>query len=201
MGKEHLRIFSRRDLRHETIFEAEVSEEIAFEPFFKHPDDRKKGIYSCIAETRLSLAQFARLKQNLLWAIKREFDQDTRKRLWKAILSEPLNKANFATLEKIFIYRHKKGKKQSYDWSQTKTGYSEQEREQAEKKNLLLKLLKQKDPYEVLNIPSDSTIDEIKRAHKKLAFKFHPDQSSTPDIEKFTLVTEAYSRLREIKGF
>ena len=40
------------------------------------------------------------------------------------------------------------------------------------------------DLYKVLGIDRNATEDEINRAHKKLAMKFHPDKNKSPDAVK-----------------
>ena len=57
-----------------------------------------------------------------------------------------------------------------------------------------------RDYYEVLGIPKDATEKDIKKAYRKLAFKYHPDKN--PDNkkeaeEKFKEVNEAYSVLSD----
>lgn len=56
-----------------------------------------------------------------------------------------------------------------------------------------------KDPYKVLEIPRSASKDEIKKAFKKLAFKFHPDQNQgNPEAEeKFKEINEAYQMLTD----
>lgn len=50
-------------------------------------------------------------------------------------------------------------------------------------------ILKKKDYYEILGVKRDSSEDDIKRAYKKLAIKFHPDKNqSTHAAETFKKV-------------
>ncbi|KAH8358760.1 hypothetical protein KR093_002241 [Drosophila rubida] len=50
--------------------------------------------------------------------------------------------------------------------------------------------------YDVLNVPTNSTLSEIKEAYIKLSKKYHPDvNSSTSDPEEFVKVCEAYKVL------
>jgi curved DNA-binding protein len=54
------------------------------------------------------------------------------------------------------------------------------------------------DYYETMGIKRDATQDEIKRAYRKLARKYHPDVSKEKDAEKrFKEVGEAYEVLKD----
>src|ERR1700684_4167414 len=55
-----------------------------------------------------------------------------------------------------------------------------------------------KDYYEVLGVTRGAAADEVKRAYRKLARKFHPDLSKERNAEnKFKEVQEAYEVLRD----
>lgn len=60
----------------------------------------------------------------------------------------------------------------------------------------------EKDYYNILNVPTTSTPEQIKDAYRKLAKKYHPDvrtastvEQHEPDVDKFRDVAEAYSVL------
>jgi curved DNA-binding protein len=55
-----------------------------------------------------------------------------------------------------------------------------------------------KDYYEVVGVPRSASQDEIKRAYRKLARKYHPDVSKEKDAEeKFKELQEAYEVLKD----
>lgn len=57
-----------------------------------------------------------------------------------------------------------------------------------------------KDYYAIIGVDKDATQDEIKRAYRKLARKYHPDVSKEPDAEKrFKEIGEAHDVLGDPK--
>src|SRR3984885_14047599 len=55
-----------------------------------------------------------------------------------------------------------------------------------------------RDYYEILGLTRSADADEVKRAYRKLARKFHPDVSKEKNAEdKFKEVQEAYEVLRD----
>ncbi len=60
-------------------------------------------------------------------------------------------------------------------------------------------MAKKRDYYEVLGVDRGAAADEIKKAYRKLAIKFHPDKNpEDPTAEdKFKEAAEAYSILSD----
>jgi curved DNA-binding protein len=58
--------------------------------------------------------------------------------------------------------------------------------------------MKFRDYYEVLGVPRGATQEDVKRAYRKLARKYHPDVSKDPQAEaRFKEVGEAYAVLKD----
>lgn len=58
--------------------------------------------------------------------------------------------------------------------------------------------MKYKDYYEIMGLKRDASPDEIKKAYRKLARKYHPDVSKEPGAEeKFKEIGEAYEVLKD----
>ena len=63
------------------------------------------------------------------------------------------------------------------------------------------------DPYKALEISSDATIEEVKKAYRQMALKYHPDkvldlgeEHQQAAKEKFQKIQEAYERIKKEKG-
>lgn len=52
-----------------------------------------------------------------------------------------------------------------------------------------------KNPYEVLGVPRNSSAEEIKKAYRKLSFIHHPDKGG--DEEKFKELSSAYEKIKD----
>ena len=46
--------------------------------------------------------------------------------------------------------------------------------------------------YTVLDLPTDCTLEEIKKSYKQLAKIFHPDKNQSDGGAKFKSISEAY---------
>ena len=55
-----------------------------------------------------------------------------------------------------------------------------------------------RDYYKVIGVARDATADEIRKAYRKLARKYHPDVSKEPDAdERMKEINEAYAVLSD----
>ena len=57
--------------------------------------------------------------------------------------------------------------------------------------------MSKRDYYEVLGLAKDAKLEDIKKAHKKLVKKYHPDMGLGGDENKFKEVQEAYEHLSD----
>jgi DnaJ family protein B protein 12 len=84
----------------------------------------------------------------------------------------------------------------AHDKSQTASESAPQASYTPEQVNEIKKMLQLKDFYEILQVPKTATDEEIKKAYRKLALKFHPDKNRAPNAnEAFTKVGKAYDCL------
>ena len=60
-----------------------------------------------------------------------------------------------------------------------------------------------RDFYEVLGVTKSASDDEIKRAYKKMARKYHPDLNPDDKAaeEKFKSIVAAYETIKKERGF
>lgn len=57
-----------------------------------------------------------------------------------------------------------------------------------------------KNYYQILGVGRSATAEEIKKAYRKMALKYHPDKNKDPGAEeKFKEIAEAYDVLSDCK--
>jgi DnaJ-class molecular chaperone len=65
---------------------------------------------------------------------------------------------------------------------------------------LVKKIIKNNNYYEILGVTKETSNDDIKRAYKKLALKFHPDKNKSSKAEEaFKKIATAYQTLTDPK--
>ena len=64
-----------------------------------------------------------------------------------------------------------------------------------------------KDPYQVLGSSKDATDDEVKKAYRRMAMKYHPDRVAGMSeemqrnaAEQMKEINEAYEQINKLKG-
>ncbi|HDM74998.1 MAG TPA: hypothetical protein ENG51_00835 [Deltaproteobacteria bacterium] len=58
------------------------------------------------------------------------------------------------------------------------------------------------DPYEILGISPDASMEEVKKAFRQLARKYHPDVNPSPEArQKFEEINWAYQQILRKKDF
>jgi len=63
-----------------------------------------------------------------------------------------------------------------------------------------VKIINNKNYYELLGVTKETSNDDIKKAYKKLALKFHPDKNKSPKAEEaFKKIATAYQTLTDPK--
>jgi len=68
----------------------------------------------------------------------------------------------------------------------------------AEQVKLCRDIIRKKNYYEILGLSSNASENDIKKAYKKLAIKFHPDKNQAPQAsDAFKKVGAAYSCLSD----
>ena len=53
------------------------------------------------------------------------------------------------------------------------------------------------DLYSILEVKENSTLNDIKKAYKKLALKYHPDKTNDKSTSKFIEISNAYNILSD----
>jgi len=67
-----------------------------------------------------------------------------------------------------------------------------------EQMQLVQRILRTKDYYDILEIPKDSSEEQVKKAYKKIALKLHPDKNRAPGAEEaFKKVSKAVQCLTD----
>jgi len=52
--------------------------------------------------------------------------------------------------------------------------------------------------YQTLEVPTDASVEDIKKAYRKLALQWHPDKNQNPEAtDKFSLISNAYDVLHD----
>ena len=82
-----------------------------------------------------------------------------------------------------------------------KNNFSNQQKKRRNKlNNIIMKFENDYDPYEILGVKKNTTLDKIKKNYKKLALQFHPDRNNGKTEGEFQIITQAYCYLLNKKN-
>ena len=84
--------------------------------------------------------------------------------------------------------------------SKTDNGENTSEKKEEDADTECEKIIKSHDYYEILGVKNGASEDELKKAYKKKAIKFHPDKNHSPKAEEaFKRISTAYTTLTDPK--
>ena len=117
--------------------------------------------------------------------------------------NENFSNKNFSNENKNFSNENKNFSNENKNFSNENKNFNNFSNENNNNNNfnknddeICTNLLKLKDYYEILKISKSASKDEIKRAYKKQAIKFHPDKNKSSKAEEcFKKISEAYQIL------
>ena len=98
--------------------------------------------------------------------------------------------------EKIKEMREKEKEEEKKE----QNGENSQQNQKSPEDEACEKIINNKDYYDILGITKQTSNDDIKKAYKKLAIKFHPDKNKSPKAEEaFKKIATAYQTLTDPK--
>ena len=124
-----------------------------------------------------------------------EYEEPTSNK--KSFYKEPEIKKTYSFYEKYAEYEEPTSNKKSFYKKPNSNKNSFYKEPEIKKKNFFSPY---KHFFDILNIPTTSTLTEVKRAYKQLALKHHPDknQNSKESSERFKKIKDAYDTILKI---
>ncbi|KAJ8348832.1 hypothetical protein SKAU_G00274210 [Synaphobranchus kaupii] len=91
--------------------------------------------------------------------------------------------------------RFRRGSEEEEDEPESTGGGSDRRKAYTEEQQQgVLRIKKCKDFYEILGVPKDASDEDLKKAYRKLALRFHPDKNCAPGAtEAFKAIGNAYA--------
>jgi len=116
-----------------------------------------------------------------------------------------IGKKRFEMVEEMFISKSSTYK----EYREKQFQYQQQNQNQSKKETFVNQFFTASyNPYLILGITGNSTIEEIKKAYRDLVKKYHPDKLSGKSESiinlsnsKFIEINEAYEKIKSIRGF